>query len=63
MNNLTAKMKLPLAVGIAFISLGQASTADAALFSRLGGQAVYDDDLDITWLADADLSVTNDFGA
>ncbi len=28
-------------------------TADAALLSRLGGQAVYDTDLKVTWLADA----------
>jgi len=27
-------------------------SADAALLSRLGGLAVYDTDLDITWLAD-----------
>lgn len=30
-----------------------ASTANAALLSRLSGQAYYDDVLDITWLADA----------
>jgi len=30
------------------------STANAALSSSLGGLAVYDDDLNITWLADAD---------
>ena len=36
----------------AFVGLG--STADAALSPRLGGMAVYDDDLDVTWLADAD---------
>ena len=30
-----------------------ASTANAALTSILGGKAVYDSDLDITWLADA----------
>lgn len=34
----------------------------AALVSRLGGQAVYDTDLDITWLADANLAADNAFG-
>ncbi len=36
-----------------FLILGIAVSANAALLSRLGGQAVYDTDLDITWLADA----------
>lgn len=39
-----------------------ASTANAALLSRLSGQAYYDDVLDITWLTDANLADTNDFG-
>ena len=34
----------------------------ATLFSRLGGQAVYDSDLDITWIANANLAITNQFG-
>ena len=33
--------------------LGCASTAEASLISRLGGQAVYDTDFNITWLANA----------
>jgi hypothetical protein len=37
-------------------------TANAALVSRLGGQAVYDTDLDITWIADFDLFQNNSFG-
>jgi len=44
------------------ITLGGASVADAALVSRLGGQAVYDTDLDLTWLANANLAQTNTFG-
>jgi hypothetical protein len=36
--------------------------ANAALLSRSGGQAYYDDVLDITWLADANLANTNAFG-
>lgn len=38
------------------------SAANAALFSRLGGQAYYDSTLGITWLADANLADSNDFG-
>ena len=38
------------------------ATANAALVSRLGGQAVYDTDLDITWIADANLAASNTFG-
>lgn len=36
--------------------------ADAALLSRLSGQAYYDDVLDVTWIADAHLAATNSFG-
>ena len=39
--------------------IGLVSTAEAALESRLGGQAVYDTDLNITWLADANYCLTN----
>ena len=35
------------------------TVANAALHSRLGGAAAYDDVLDITWVTDADLSGTN----
>ena len=38
------------------------ATSHAALVSRLGGLAVYDTDLDITWLANANLADTIDFG-
>jgi len=41
-----------------FVSL----SANADLVSRLGGQAVYDTDLDITWLANGNLAATNTFG-
>ena len=37
-------------------------SANAALISRLGGQAVYDTDFNITWLADANLAASNAFG-
>jgi len=36
--------------------------SNAALVERLGGLAYYDDVLDITWLADANLALTNQFG-
>ena len=36
--------------------------AGATLISKLGGQVVYDTDLDITWLANANLAATNSFG-
>ncbi|MFO1355303.1 MAG: hypothetical protein U1F72_04065 [Gammaproteobacteria bacterium] len=44
------------------LSLLLASAAQAALVSRLGGQAVYDTDRNITWLADANLAASNTFG-
>ena len=42
--------------------LGMVSVSEAALVSRLGGQAVYDIDRDITWLTDANLAATTAFG-
>lgn len=47
-----------LALCAALISSG----ANAALESRLGGLAVYDTDRNITWLANANLAVTETFG-
>ncbi len=47
-NSNLALIALLLAAG-----LGYTSSATAALMSRLGGQAVYDTDFNITWLADA----------
>ena len=44
------------------LSLVIAGTAQAALESRLGGQAYYDTTLKITWLTDANLALTNQFG-
>ncbi|MBW7930526.1 MAG: DUF1566 domain-containing protein [Gammaproteobacteria bacterium] len=42
--------------------LGVTLSAQAALISRLDGQAIYDTDRDITWLADANLAASNSFG-
>jgi hypothetical protein len=36
--------------------------SNAALYSRLGGLVYYDDVLDVTLLADANLALTNQFG-
>jgi len=38
------------------------SSSNAALVSVLGGQAVYDSDLNITWTADMRLAISNTFG-
>ena len=38
------------------------TSANAALVPRLDGQAVYDADSNVTWIADASLSSTNSFG-
>lgn len=40
-----------------------AGTANAALLSRLGGQAYYDTELNITWLADANYAQTSGYAA
>ena len=37
-------------------------SANAALVSRLGGQAIYDTDLNITWISNANLAMSNTFG-
>ncbi|CAG1001383.1 hypothetical protein MTYP_02912 [Methylophilaceae bacterium] len=39
------------------------TTANATLYSRLNGQAVYDSDLNITWLADANYAKTSGYNA
>lgn len=46
----------------AVFTLSVATSANAALVSRLNGQAYYDTDLNITWLANANLAMTNNFG-
>ena len=45
-----------------FLLLLTLSSAHAALLSRLSGQAYYDTALGITWLADANLPKSNNFG-
>ena len=43
-------------VAVCLFSLGMSPVADAALVSRLGGQAYYDTALGITWTADANIN-------
>lgn len=50
-----------LAVCCACVFTFATTFSNAELVSRLGGQAVYDTDLDITWLADANLATSNNF--
>lgn len=45
------------AVSTCVFSLGMVSSTDAALFDR-GGGLIYDDELDITWLQDANYAAT-----
>jgi hypothetical protein len=48
----------PTVVGLIVWTLS-AAAADAALLSRAGGQAYYDDVLNVTWLADANYAQTS----
>lgn len=47
---------------IMLVSIYAVSSSNAALIQGYGGQVVYDTDLDITWLADANLATSNTFG-
>ncbi len=53
----------PLTALVLLAGMGLASTAEAALMSRLGGLAVYDTDLNITWLANANANGTMNWTA
>lgn len=57
-------MKIKKALLAASLSAGllSATGAHAALTSALGGQVVNDTDLNITWLANANLAASNTFG-
>ena len=55
------KQSLKVAISVGLISLGLASSADAALVSRLGGLAYYDTEADLTWLADANYAATSGY--
>ena len=47
------KSLLLFAVFVCTVTFGTVSSAHAALVSKLGGQVVYDTDLDVTWMTDA----------
>lgn len=49
------------ALAVTAFLVGSVGNADAALQSRLGGLAVYDTDLNITWLADANYAKTSGY--
>ncbi len=55
-------IKTTRALCAGLILLGITSTANAELQTRLDGRAVYDTDLNITWMSDANLALTNQFG-
>ncbi len=57
----TMKHYFPILLLLA--GMGLASTAEAALISRLGGLAVYDTDRNITWLANANVNGTMNWTA
>lgn len=63
--SIEAKMK-PAKTLLAAVTLSvgllSATGANATLISALGGQVVNDTDLNLTWLANADLAATNTFG-
>jgi len=54
---------LLITLSAGLLSLGMASSADAALLSRLGGQAYYDDVANLTWLANANYAQTSGYDA
>lgn len=57
------KQSIKVAISAGLISLGMVGTADAALVSRLGGLAYYDDVANLTWLADANAAQTSGYDA
>lgn len=53
---------LPKLLASLLLTATFATNAYAALESRLNGQAVYDTDINVTWLADGNLAAFNTFG-
>lgn len=56
------KKQAILASSVGISIMGLSASADAALLSRLNGQAYYDEALEITWLANANLAQSETFG-
>jgi hypothetical protein len=50
------------AIGTFIITSSISGVSDAALYSRLNGQAYYDDVLNVTWIADANFAASKTFG-
>lgn len=57
------KQRLKVAISAGLLSLGLVGSVDAALLSRLGGLAYYDDVTHLTWLADANYAQTSGYDA
>ena len=53
---------LPVVSFLTLATIIMAFPAQAQLQARLGGQAFYDPDRDLTWIVDANLSATLNFG-
>jgi hypothetical protein len=51
-----------ITVGLVVTGLFMSFSANAALFPVFAGQAVYDSDLDISWIGNANLAASNTFG-
>ena len=54
-------MKKSRLLGAVCACVSISTATNAALVTRLSGQAVYDTDLDITWLSDANYAETSGF--
>jgi len=61
--NTPCRRHLRSAIMTVVLSTGLVSAADAALLSRSGGQAYYDDVAGLTWLADANYAQTSGYAA
>jgi hypothetical protein len=59
----TENMKAIAATALIAMGLMTAGGAEAALASRLGGKAIYDDVADLTWLQDANYAKTSGYDA
>ncbi len=57
------KMKAVAATALTVMGLMVTSGAEAALVTRLGGKAIYDDVADLTWLQDANYAQTSGYDA
>lgn len=56
------RIQLRNALYVGLVVLGLSTGAQATLLSTLGGSAIYDSELGITWLADANLAASQNLG-